>query len=192
MAKRKVLFSLLLQGVFVLSAFGLSHAQRPTVAAPCIQCHAPESGVVRGSLVSVSEKFKTIQLAVGKLVWVVPYDEKTALKGAKSVADIKKDKEIAVSFAGEESKPLAVSVSVKPPAKLPPDKLLSTEEVSRLISGAEKVPYVLVDSRPAPRFMEGHIPTSVSMPHPAFDKMKEGILPKDKNVLVVFYCGGVT
>ena len=57
--------------------------------------------------------------------------------------------------------------------------------------GPEKGKYLLVDARPAPRFMEGAIPTAVNIPFVAFDKMVDK-LPKDKSTLIIYYCGGVT
>ena len=49
----------------------------------------------------------------------------------------------------------------------------------------------LVDSRPyKPKYVEGHIPTAISIPDTKFDD-QNGQLPKDKSKLVVFYCGGL-
>ena len=49
----------------------------------------------------------------------------------------------------------------------------------------------LVDSRPKrSKFDKGHIPTAISIPDMAFDKMTDQ-LPEDKNELLVFYCGGL-
>jgi hypothetical protein len=172
---------------------GVAYAQKPTLAAPCTQCHTAAADVVRGSKVSHSEQFKTLQVAVGKLVWVITYDENTRVEGAKSIADIPKEKEIAVKFTGDEKKPYAASVAVKPPATLPAEKLVSTAEMVRLASmGPEKGGYVLIDSRPTPRFIEGHLPGAVSMPMAAFEKMKDKVLPAEKGKLVIFYCAGVT
>ena len=51
---------------------------------------------------------------------------------------------------------------------------------------------LIVDSRPyKPKYVNGHIPTAVSMPFSRFDKMTDK-LPKDKNTLLIFYCGGPT
>ena len=62
---------------------------------------------------------------------------------------------------------------VKPYAKIPAPK------------GA-----MLIDSRPKRvKFDKGHIPNSISIPNSKFDKMVDK-LPKDKNTLLVFYCGG--
>jgi len=86
-----------------------------------------------------------------------------------------------------------MEVSVKPPAELPAEKLVSLEEMARLIAlGPEKGGYALIDSRPSTAFMEGHLPFAVSMPLPAFEKLKEKVLPPDKGKLVIFYCAGPT
>ncbi|MGD8254145.1 MAG: rhodanese-like domain-containing protein [Syntrophobacterales bacterium] len=50
---------------------------------------------------------------------------------------------------------------------------------------------MIIDSRPyQPKYVKGHIPTAVSIPHTKFDQLK-GKLPKDKNALLIFYCGGL-
>ncbi len=48
----------------------------------------------------------------------------------------------------------------------------------------------VVDSRPARKYDEGHVPGAVSIPDTFFDK-KTDLLPKDKSQIVIFYCGGV-
>ncbi len=51
---------------------------------------------------------------------------------------------------------------------------------------------MIIDSRPyKPKYVNGHIPTAVSIPDSQFDKMTDK-LPQDKNTLLVFYCGGPT
>jgi len=50
---------------------------------------------------------------------------------------------------------------------------------------------MIIDSRPyEPKYVKGHIPTAVSIPHTKFDELK-GNLPEDKNTLLIFYCGGL-
>ena len=86
-----------------------------------------------------------------------------------------------------------MSISVKPAAKVAPDKLVSLEEMSRLVAaGPEKGNFVLFDSRPAPKCIEGQIPYAVSLPYDKFDALKDKLLPKEKDKLIIFYCGGVT
>lgn len=49
---------------------------------------------------------------------------------------------------------------------------------------------MIIDSRPyQPKYVNGHIPTAVNIPDSKFDQMKD-TLPKDKNALLIFYCGG--
>ncbi len=172
---------------------GASDAGKPTIATLCKQCHQPADDLVRGSLVSVSEKFKTIQVAVGNVVWVINYGDDIKVSGAEKLAGIQKDKEVGVRFSGTEKSPQAVSISVKPPAKVADEKLVSVEEMAKLTDmGPANGNYVLIDSRPVPRYNEGHIPHALSMPLDKFDELKEKILPKEKDKLVIFYCGGVT
>lgn len=190
--RRSTAFAAALLAVLVLTApaFG----QKPTVLSPCNQCHKPESDLIRGTLVSVTEKFRTINVQVGsKLVWIISYGDELKINGADKLAAIPKDKEISVRFTGDEKKPYAVSLSVKPPAKVAPEKLVSLEEMTKLVSeGPEKGGYLLIDSRPKPRYNEGHIPHAVSLDNARFDELKDTVLPKNKDMLLIFYCGGVT
>lgn len=174
--------------------FSMSYAEKPTVMAPCSQCHQPEKDLVRGTLVSVTDKFRTINVQLGqKLVWVISYGDDLKLIGADKLASIPKDKEIGVKIMGDEKKPYAVSLSVKPPARVAPDKLVSVEDLQKLVAqGPEKGSYLLVDSRPKPRYLEGHIPTAISLSNDKFDELKDKVLPKEKDTLIIFYCGGVT
>lgn len=49
---------------------------------------------------------------------------------------------------------------------------------------------MIVDSRPfKPKYVEGYIPTAVSIPTSQFDKMTDK-LPAKKDDLLIFYCGG--
>lgn len=50
---------------------------------------------------------------------------------------------------------------------------------------------MIIDARPAKsKYIKGHIPMAVSLPYTQFDKMTDK-LPKDKNALLIFYCGGL-
>jgi rhodanese-related sulfurtransferase len=42
------------------------------------------------------------------------------------------------------------------------------------------------------RYNQGHLPGAVSIPVPMLKEQKEAVLPKDKDALIVFYCGGYT
>ncbi len=51
---------------------------------------------------------------------------------------------------------------------------------------------ILIDSRPTrKKFDNGHIPTAINIPNSKFDKMT-GLLPANKEALLIFYCQGPT
>jgi len=51
---------------------------------------------------------------------------------------------------------------------------------------------MIIDSRPKrPKFDKGYIPSAVSIPDSQFDKMI-GMLPENKEALLIFYCQGPT
>jgi len=111
------------------------------------------------------------------------------MKGEK----IKKGHEVKVEYVENNGVKTAVKLVEKPPVKISADMLMSTADVMKLVAlGPEKGKYFLFDSRPLPRFQEGWIPTAVNMPFPAFDKLADKLLPKDKSALLIFYCAGPT
>jgi rhodanese-related sulfurtransferase len=62
--------------------------------------------------------------------------------------------------------------------------------VKQMVDGEKKGH--LFDARPKrKKYDQGHIPTAVSLPATQFDKKAGELLPKDKDALVVFYCGGL-
>ncbi len=63
-----------------------------------------------------------------------------------------------------------------------------------LVQQYAKVPMpentMIIDARPKrAKYDKGHIPMATSIPHSQFDKMTDK-LPKDKNALLIYYCGG--
>jgi hypothetical protein len=180
-----------------LGAGKASAGQRPNIMEPCKVCHQAADGVVRGKLVSVASAQKSLNVTVGPLVWIVKYGDDLKVKqgasvgGPEALKGIPRDREIAVTFTGPESRPVATQVAVKQPFKVAPDKLATVEQVKALVAaGAAKA--LLVDSRPGPMFAEGHIPGAVSLPYAAFREKAASILPADKAAPVVFYCAGET
>lgn len=176
-------------------------AQKPTVAKICLNCHQPEPGSLRGNFDGVAYKTQSVQMKIDEATEIIQFD-KASLKTAniQAPADnpdeplraLKKGKEIKVVYAEKDGKKIASLIVAKPPIKVAPEKLMSTAEVEKLVAlGPEKGKYMLIDARPAPRFMEGAIPTAINIPFPAFEKMVEK-LPKDKDALVVYYCAGFT
>ncbi|WP_029895897.1 rhodanese-like domain-containing protein [Desulfohalovibrio reitneri] len=68
------------------------------------------------------------------------------------------------------------------------DVAVESEYVKDLLAERGKA-YLLVDSRPHNKFLDGHIPSSVNIPDSQFEEMA-GMLPADKSTELVFYCGG--
>ena len=68
--------------------------------------------------------------------------------------------------------------------------IVDTAFVSNHISIPMPENVMLIDARPyKSKYINGHIPGAVSIPYSQFDKNIEK-LPKDKETLLIFYCGG--
>jgi rhodanese-related sulfurtransferase len=51
---------------------------------------------------------------------------------------------------------------------------------------------LIVDSRPRKTgYNKGHVTSAISLPDSKFDAMN-GLLPRDKDIPLIFYCGGFT
>jgi len=195
--KTSLLLAALIAGTFCTA--GVAEAGKPTIAGGCKKCHTAKPETVRGKLGGISEDFKTLQVAVGKVVWVVKYDDKTTVVkgdktlGADAIAQLPKKKEISVSYTGSEADPLATAISVKQPYKVPEHQKITNAEVVDLVAmGPEKGKYTLVDARPTGAYLSGHIPTAISLPYGKFQEDCTTILPPNKDEILVFYCGGPT
>lgn len=203
MTKKTVLLTTLVGVLVAASACAAdpAPAAMPTIAKPCMVCHKAEAGALRGYYDGAAFKSKTIQMKIDESVELVKFDEDEikVVSGEGKTGDgellrkIKKGHEIKIEFVELNGVKNAVKVFEKPPVKISDDMLSTTADVEKLVAlGPEKGKYFLFDSRPVPRFQQGYIPTAVSFPFSAFDKMAEKLMPKDKNALVVFYCQGVT
>jgi rhodanese-related sulfurtransferase len=173
----------------------------PTEAKICLNCHKPTPGSLRGHWESVTMKATSIQLKIDGTAQILRFDPASLQvlnapeqgDAEKMLKSIKRGHEVRIEYAQEGDTRLAKVVSVKPPVKIAPEERLGLAEIqSKVAQGPAKGKYFLFDSRPAPRFKEGAIPTAVSLPFPEFDKVAAERLPADKGALVVFYCSGLT
>ena len=151
--------------------------------------------VAKGKVKINSKKAKTIAIEVKKkgfMVFVV--DENTAFEHADSIKDIKIAESVTVKYepVGEEN---VTRFIMKNLVALPAGvKLVKTDELAALLE--QKLPadrFVLIDSRPAKKYKLEHIPGAISVPFS--ELQKEGgakLLPTDKDLQLVFYCGGNT
>jgi hypothetical protein len=161
--------------------------------ASCLKCHKydQESNLLAGKLVDVAAKAKAIQLQIDKDMEVILYDDATVLKNATSFKAIPKQESVRIVYFKKDGKNVAKLVEVKKGIEVPKEQLATVEEVAALVTqGPEKGKYVLLDSRPADMFNQGHIPTAMAMPFFAFDTLAEKILPPDKEILQIYYCAG--
>ena len=196
MLRRKLTLAVLsLSGVALLMVPGTIMAAnaKPKVLKPCMQCHADTAdNGIRGKLGSVSMKAETIKVDTGGASWLVNFDEDTDLSGAEAFNKIPSGKEVLITFYEEDGTLYAESVDVKQPAKLDPAILIKVDELAPLIEqGPEKGNFTIVDARPGKLFLQGHIPGAISIYDAQFDKNLDK-LPKNKDNLLVFYCGGPT
>ncbi|MDG3088310.1 rhodanese-like domain-containing protein [Vibrio hannami] len=142
---------------------------------------------VVGKIQSAIHMTKTIQYLNPKTkeVNVIKYDENTVLVDAGSFKDLT----VNTKFKAEIDENGYASKIKRVLVKLPADQVIDTDTLADLLD--EGAPVFIGDARPVGKYNAGHIPTSKATPS---DKLKENLnwLPKDKDQLVVFYCGGVT
>lgn len=195
MKKNRFVMSLasLAAACLLLPATSRAEEAKATIFKACKQCHTAEENGLRGTLSSVSMKAETIKLDVGpKATWLVHFDDDTKLVGAEALDKIETGKEILIRYEKEDGRLLAVSVYVKQPAKIEPGMVMKVDELAELVAaGPEKGNFALIDARPGKKWHEGHIAGSISIYDAEFDD-NIAKLPKDKDTLLIFYCGGPT
>jgi rhodanese-related sulfurtransferase len=174
---------------------------KPSNAKICLNCHKAEPNVIRGYFESAAGNAKTIQVKIDDVTELIMFDEDEikVVNSEGKIGDgeflkdnkVKKGHEIKIEYSENNGVRTANKLVEKPPVKVPAEMLMTTADIEKLVAlGPEKGKYFLFDSRPQPRFQEGSIPTAVNLPFPAFDKMAEKLLPKDKKALIIFYCAG--
>lgn len=148
-----------------------------------------QKNVYKGKVVGKSNLAKTISIEVGKgkkaKIMMVKFDDQT-----KGVEHAVKGHAAIITFEKRGNDVYAKVVKQKL-AKLPQGVTeVKTEELSALVTDGHKI--YLVDSRPASRYGQSHLPGAVSIPVPILKEKQAALLPADKNELLVFYCGGPT
>ncbi len=66
---------------------------------------------------------------------------------------------------------------------------VATGYIKMILNDPERIA-LLVDARPAIKYNEGTLPGALNIPFQEWDKRK-GMLPNDKNMQLVFFCGGL-
>lgn len=179
---------LLLTGLLVS---GPTLSGSPALAADPAPQAAQSANTFAGKVTGKSNKAKTISIEVNGKNEFVKFDDKTvgvdhAVEGEASI--------IAFEMRGADR----FATSIKPKLISLPEgiKEIKTDELAKLIAmGPDEGKYVLIDSRPAARYHEGHIPTAISIPETVLKETDSALLPGDaklNNTQLIFYCGGPT
>jgi rhodanese-related sulfurtransferase len=188
----------------------IASAQAPAAPAPakakplqpsmCAACHTLEPNQMGGYYEGAAFKSQALQVDVGTPAQqILRFDPKAlkvvddgVAKTPEFLRDAKKRHEVQVTFVEKDGVKVASEIRFKGPVKIDPANLIDYAGVAKLVAeGPAKTTYTLIDSRPLVRFQEGAIPSAIHLPFIGFDKFVDR-LPKDKNQLVVFYCGGIT
>ncbi len=159
----------------------------------CLKCHNYDKtpNVLAGKFVNVALKSKSVQIKINNDSEIVFFDDSTVLKNAENYKEIPPQESIKIVYAKKNGKLFAKEIEVKKGLSVPPEQLMTAEQLASLVAkGPEQGKYILLDSRPKEMYNQGHIPTAVAMPFFAFDKLQEKILPKDKDITQIYYCGG--
>ncbi len=176
--------------LFVSGCAQHEQVQAGNQAAPEVKAEVKkQENVLKGKIVGKSNKAKTISIEVGKgdkaKTQMVKFDDNT--KGLEHAAT---GEAAIIEFSGEGKNRLATVIKPKL-AKLPKGTSeMKPAELAALMNSGKK--YVLIDARPAPRFHEGTIAGSINIPVPEMKKNGAALLPADKDIQLVFYCGGPT
>lgn len=147
---------------------------------------------IKGKVKSVSKHSRTLSLEVEKKgVVVVKFDNDTKFKNAASANDIIVDEVVSADVikVGAENRAKNITKVI---ASLPAGVTrVSAAELQELLKkGGER--FQLIDSRPAGKYNESHLPKAVSIPLPELEKGGEKLLPADRGTTLVFYCGGLS
>lgn len=161
--------------------------QDATAKSAMAQKQAPT--VYKGKIVGKSKKAKTVSITVGKgdkaKTIMVKFDGKT-----KGLEFAKKGEAAIINWEMRGSDKFATVIKPKL-AKLPEGiSEIKTDEIKDLVNS--KADFMIIDSRPAKRYAQSHLPGALSIPVNEMKTKGLTILPKEKDKLLLFYCGGPT
>jgi rhodanese-related sulfurtransferase len=172
-------------------------AQKPSQPAVCGNCHQPAPGQVSGYFENVAFKSQAIQLGIDANKEIVRFDSKSlqvydagVAKTPEYLREARKGHEARLAYVEKDGQKWATEVRFKGPVKVAKEDLVDYAYVHKLVDQGTGS-FMLIDSRPLPRFQQGTIPGAVNIPYPSWDKVVKR-LPADKNALLVFFCQGVT
>ncbi|AGF79885.1 Rhodanese-related sulfurtransferase [Desulfocapsa sulfexigens DSM 10523] len=181
---------------FIMASFMMTGCNQDTssttaAAKPAVstQAKAPKELKYAGSVVGKSNKAKSISISVGKgkeaKTVMVKFDDNT-----KGVEHASQGHASIIFYEMRDGQPWATVIKPKL-AKLPEGVTeIKTAEMKALMDSQEK--FVLIDARPAKRYAADHMPGAVNLSVPDYKEKAASVLPKDKDIQLIFYCGGPT
>ncbi len=168
----------------------LAQQAKPTLAPLCAGCHKPEPNMLMGLLDNISLKGDIIQLDLTTHKEIVKFTASTKLKDVNSFEEMRqfRGRAFTIYYTEKKGEKTATSIARFDILRtLKPEDKLTKDDFKKLM--AERKDLVIVDSRPAPRYEEGHIPWAIVIPAAVLEKQTDK-LPKEKDRLLVFYCVG--
>ena len=176
---------------FLVTGCNQDTSSTTTAAKPAISTQAKKQTgpVYKGKVVGKSNKAKSISIQVGKgkeaKTVMVKFDDNT-----KGVNHASKGHASIIFYEMRDGQPWATVVKPKL-AKMPKGVTeIKTDELLAMID--KKADIVLIDARPGKRYAASHVPGAINIGTKAYKKKAASLLPKDKNKLLITYCGGPT
>ncbi len=180
----------LIMASFLVTGCNQGAGTTATAAKPAVEAKSqkPKGPVYKGKVVGLSNKAKQISITVGKgkdaKTVMVSFDENT-----KGLEHASVGHGSIIAYEMRDGSPYATVIKQKL-AKLPPGVTVITPlEVEAFRKDGKD--FELIDSRPGNRYSASHLPGAISIPVCEMQELLQN-LPKDKDKLLVFYCGGPT
>ena len=194
MGKKTGLTMMLTIGLTLFLLAGWAGADTTTmVQKNCMKCHqgfTQMENVLAGNLNNASLQGNSIQMKINHRLEMIKLTPETKLENIPGAKALKNGMAMRVHYEQKGNERVATRIVVKPKIEVPQDQLIGVQDLAKLIEkGPEKGAYTLVDSRPGPGYLKGHIPTAISIPFPNMKSMLDK-LPAEKDALVIFYCQG--
>jgi len=196
---KKTFLKLGLSALLVTNVFILSEAvpgfNGLVFAADAAKVETPaDAQSVKGKISNVSQKAKTIALTKkDSSFFLVKFTDETKVKGIESTKGLKAGEPIIVNYSVVNGENIATSLEIVHATLPPGTKEIKTKELAELLKSNKEL--LVIDSRPAARYEESHIPGSISIPYSEIVKKGDDgatLLEKYKDRQLVFYCGGST
>lgn len=150
--------------------------------------------IVKGKISNISQKAKTIALTKSdSSFFLVKFTEETKVKGVESIKNLNVEEPIIVNYSVVNGENIATSLELVHATLPTGTKEIKTKELAELLKSKKDL--LVIDSRPAIKYDESHIPGSISIPYAKIVKMGDDgakLLEKYKDRQLVFYCGGST